>query len=257
MTRRTRASRISSVARQQLVAGPVKVLPLAADLPFAEYRFTPRQLRAEIAGLGWKRVAGFQTRNPIHRAHEHLTKLALEVSDGLVIHPLVGETKQDDVPAAVRFKAVRGAGREVLPEGPHRAGGFSGGDALRGAARGDLPRHRAQELRHQPADRRPRSRRRRQVLRAARGAADLRSVRAGRPWRHAAPARSDVLLPRLRHARLVEELPARRELAPRALGIEGARDPASGWPSARGVHAARSGGGAARRVHRGQRRAPR
>ena len=94
----------------------MKVLPLAADLPFAEYRFTPRQLRERIAGLGWKRVAGFQTRNPIHRAHEHLTKLALEVSDGLVIHPLVGETKQDDVPAAVRFKAYEALVAKYYPK---------------------------------------------------------------------------------------------------------------------------------------------
>src|SRR6478736_5007826 len=100
----------------RLVAGPVKVLPLAADLPFAEYRFTPRQLRERIAGLGWKRVAGFQTRNPIHRAHEHLTKLALEVSDGLVIHPLVGETKQDDVPAAVRVKAYEALVAKYYPK---------------------------------------------------------------------------------------------------------------------------------------------
>jgi len=100
----------------RLVAGPVKVLPLPADLPFAEYRFTPRQLRERIAGLGWKRVAGFQTRNPIHRAHEHLTKLALEVSDGLVIHPLVGETKQDDVPAAVRFKAYEALVAKYYPK---------------------------------------------------------------------------------------------------------------------------------------------
>jgi siroheme synthase-like protein len=88
-----------------LVGGPVIALPPAADLPFAAYRLTPRALRAEIARRGWHRVAGFQTRNPIHRAHEHLTKLALEVADGLVIHPLVGETKADDVPAAVRFRA--------------------------------------------------------------------------------------------------------------------------------------------------------
>ena len=88
-----------------LAAGPVRVLPLPDDLPFAAHRLTPRALRAEIVERGWQKVAGFQTRNPIHRAHEHLTKLALEVTDGLVIHPLVGETKNDDVPAAVRFRA--------------------------------------------------------------------------------------------------------------------------------------------------------
>jgi len=88
----------------RLVGGEVDVLPLP-ELPFQRYRLTPRELRAEIARRGWQRVAGFQTRNPIHRAHEHLTKLALEVSDGIVIHPLVGETKSDDVPASVRFAA--------------------------------------------------------------------------------------------------------------------------------------------------------
>ena len=69
------------------------------------HRLTPRQLRAVIAERGWRRVAGFHTRNVIHRAHEHLTKIALELTDGLVLHPLVGETKEDDVPAAVRFEA--------------------------------------------------------------------------------------------------------------------------------------------------------
>ncbi len=94
-----------------LVGGRITALPLPTDLPFARYRLTPRQLREKIRALGWKSVAGFQTRNPIHRAHEHLTKLALEQADGLVIHPLVGETKGDDVPAAVRFRAY-----EVLVE---------------------------------------------------------------------------------------------------------------------------------------------
>ena len=86
-----------------LAGGTVRVLPLP-ELPFAHYRFTPAALRERIRALGWRTVAGFQTRNPIHRAHEHLTKLALEVTDGLVLHPLVGETKEDDVPAAVRFR---------------------------------------------------------------------------------------------------------------------------------------------------------
>jgi sulfate adenylyltransferase len=87
-----------------LVAGSLEVLPLPTDLPFAKFRLTPRQLRAEIEKRGWNKIAGFQTRNPIHRAHEHLTKIGLEFADGLVIHPLVGETKNDDVPASVRFQ---------------------------------------------------------------------------------------------------------------------------------------------------------
>ena len=88
-----------------LVGGAVHVLPLPEDLPFFARRLTPRELRSEIAARGWRSAAGFQTRNPIHRAHEHLTKLALEVTDGLVIHPLIGETKSGDVTAEVRFRA--------------------------------------------------------------------------------------------------------------------------------------------------------
>jgi sulfate adenylyltransferase len=90
-----------------LAAGPVKVFPLPDDLPFADYRLSPAQMRREIAARRWQRVGGFQTRNPIHRAHEHLTKLALEFVDGLVIHPLVGETTSDDVPAEVRFRCYQ------------------------------------------------------------------------------------------------------------------------------------------------------
>jgi sulfate adenylyltransferase len=100
-----------------LVSGEVLALPLPENLPFAEWRLTPRQLREEIRSRGWKRVAGFQTRNPIHRAHEHLTKLALEFTDGLVIHPLVGETKSDDVPASVRFQAYEALVDKYYPSG--------------------------------------------------------------------------------------------------------------------------------------------
>ncbi len=85
------------------VAGSVESLPgWTLDLPGA-LAVSPREIAALLVRKGWNTAVGFQTRNPIHRAHEFCTKIALETVDGLVIHPLLGETKADDTPVEVRL----------------------------------------------------------------------------------------------------------------------------------------------------------
>jgi sulfate adenylyltransferase len=86
------------------LGGEVDVIALPPHADLQHYRWTPEATRTEFDRRGWKTVAAFQTRNPCHRAHEYLQKVAMELCDGLLLHPLVGETKKGDIPADVRMR---------------------------------------------------------------------------------------------------------------------------------------------------------
>jgi len=90
------------------LAGPIKVLSTGGfKEKYGDQFMTPAETRARFQQMGWKRIAAFQTRNPMHRSHEYLAKIAIETMDGVLIHSLLGNLKPGDIPAEVRSEAIK------------------------------------------------------------------------------------------------------------------------------------------------------
>ena len=215
------------------LAGPVRVLSDGGfKAKYGALFMTPAETRAEFERLGWSRVAAFQTRNPMHRSHEYLAKIAIEVCDGVLVHSLLGNLKPGDIPAEVRTRAIAVLIEKYFVAGTVVQAGYPLDMRYAGPREALLHARLPPELRLRATRSRPRPRRRRQLLRAVRRASHFRrdpARRRSRSSRSRSTGRSGATL--RRHG-FGAHLPARRQGPAAAFR---ARSCASGSPKAAAV----------------------